>query len=327
MISLPNLATCKRIGFIVPSSNTAVEPITQAIFQSLNLNIICIFTRIQVRTLGSDAKSGSQFSTETKIQPARLLADAAPDCILWHGTSGMWIPDASLTKDFELARAMQNATGIPCSTNTIATVEALNFIQARNVSIAVPYTEALTAKVAQFFHCCGFEVTAAERLIPTPGSNLEIAQSRLEDIKAVIKRSALGSDAIIVACTNWPASGMVQELESELGITIMDSIVVTAWWALRMLGLKAHAPVWVSFVVFNTTTTLAYHIQLLLRDDCFKINRMQVSRRVIGRHDEIKDLIRIRVVNAIKLYNYEPHDRNQNYHDGLGVIDAYSITA
>jgi maleate isomerase len=157
------------------------------------------------------------------IEAARLLADASPDCILWHGTSGMWIPDASLTKDFELARAMQTATGIPCSTNTIATVEALNFLQARNVSVAVPYTEALTATVAQFFQCCGFEVTAAERLIPTPGSNVEIAQSRLEDIRSVIKRSAFGSDAIVVACTNWPASGMVQELEAQLGTTVVDS--------------------------------------------------------------------------------------------------------
>ena len=88
MAFIPDLATCKKVGFIVPSSNTAVEPITQAIFDALHSNIICIFTRIQVKTTGTDAKSISQFSTETFVDAARLLADAEPDCIMWNGTSG-----------------------------------------------------------------------------------------------------------------------------------------------------------------------------------------------------------------------------------------------
>ena len=242
--TLPNLATCKKIGFIIPSSNTAAEPITQAIIQSLNQNIICIFTRIRVTTLGSDSQSGSQFSTDTMIEAARLLADAEPDCILWHGTSGMWIPDASIEKDRKLAQAMQDATGIPCSTNTIATIEALEYLKAKKVSIAVPYTEALTAKVAEFYTRSGYQVTASEYLEPVPGSNLAIAQSNESEISAVIKRSAKTSDAVIVACTNWPASGVVDELEKELGTTIVDSIVVTAWWAVRMLGLESKAPGW-----------------------------------------------------------------------------------
>jgi maleate isomerase len=238
MVSLPNLATCKKIGFIVPSSNTAVEPTTQAIFQCLNEKVICIFTRIQVKTVGTDAKSGSQFSAETMVEAARLLADAAPDCILWNGTSGMWVPGASLEVDRKLAQAMQDATGIPCSTNTIATVKALDYLKAKKVAIAVPYAEPLAEKVAEFFTGCGYEVTAAERLEQTPPSNLEIARSKMEDIDAVIRRCASsGCDVIIVACTNWPASGLVHDLEQELEIPIIDSINVTAWWALRMIGL------------------------------------------------------------------------------------------
>ena len=246
MVSLPNLATCKKIGFIVPSSNTAVEPITQAIFQSLNENVICIFTRIQVKTVGTDAKSASQFSTETMVEAAQLLADAAPDCIVWNGTSGMWVPGASLEVDRKLAQAMQDATGIPCSTNTIATVEALEYLKAKRVAIAVPYAEPLTAKVAEFFTGCGYDVTAAERLEQTPSSNLDIARSRMGDIEAVIKRCGFsGCDAIIVACTNWPASGLVHELEQELEIPIIDSINVTAWWALRTIALDgSHTPEW-----------------------------------------------------------------------------------
>ena len=245
MSSLPDLATCKKIGFIVPSSNTAVEPITQAIFQSLNKNVICIFTRIQVKTVGTDAKSGSQFSTETMVEAARLLADAAPDCIMWNGTSGMWVPGASLEVDRKLAQAMQDATGVPCSTTTVATIEALGYLKAKKVAIAVPYTASLAAKVAEFFTGCGYEVTATERLDRTPASNVEIARSNVKDIDAVVRRCVNSScDAIIVACTNWPASGLVQELEEEFKIPIVDSISVTAWWALRLVGVETKTTGW-----------------------------------------------------------------------------------
>lgn len=88
MLSLPELITCKKVGFIVPSSNTAVEPITNAIFQSVNANITSLFTRIQVTTVGIDKKDTSRFSTQTIVEAARLLADARPDAILWNGTSG-----------------------------------------------------------------------------------------------------------------------------------------------------------------------------------------------------------------------------------------------
>ena len=244
MSSYPDLAACRKVGFIVPSSNTAVEPITQAIFQSLNSDIICVFTRIQVKTVGIDAKSTSQFSTETMVEAARLLADAEPDCILWNGTSGMWV-GTGLDADRELAQAMQDATGIPCSTTTIATEEALQFLSAQRISIAVPYPKALTAKVVEFYTGCGYEVANAERLDKSPASNLEIARSSLEDVKDVILRcGSSGCDAIIVACTNWPAAFLVDKLEEELEMPVVDSIIVTTWWALRMIGFKAVTNGW-----------------------------------------------------------------------------------
>ncbi|KAK3718571.1 hypothetical protein LTR37_005075 [Vermiconidia calcicola] len=237
-------ATCKKVGFIVPSSNTAVEPITQAIFQSLNEDIICIFTRIKVKTVGTDAKSTSQFSIENMVEAAQLLADSEPDCIIWNGTSGMWV-GTGLEEDRKLAKAMQDATGIPCSTTTIATIEALEHLQAKKMSIAVPYTEALTAKVAEFYTGCGYEVVKTTRLGNTPASNLEIGRSDLDDIKDVIRRSATPDSKVInVACTNWPATGLVEELEQELGILIMDSISVTTWWALRLIGLRKGISGW-----------------------------------------------------------------------------------
>lgn len=250
MAHLPNLATCKKVGFIIPSSNTAVEPITQAIFQSLGADIVCLFTRIRVTTVGTDAGSRSQFSTDTLITAAKLLADAKPDAIVWNGTSGMWV-GAGLEADRELAKEMHDAIGIPCSTTTLATVEALEACKATKLGIAVPYSEALTAVVQKFFSGLGSSssITNSARLIPTPGSNLEIARTEMGEIEKVVRHAASPSvkdapDAVIVACTNWPAAGLVEGLEKELGITIIDSVIVTIWHGLRMAGYKSRIDGW-----------------------------------------------------------------------------------
>ena len=244
MPALPDLATCKKLGFIVPSSNHAVEPITTAIIQSTHSNIICLFTRIRVLTLSPDAKTASQFSSANLIPAAQLLADAQCDAILWNGTSGMFI-GTTYEDDLKLAKQMTEACGVPCATTAIATVEALQALGIKRLSIAVPYTEALIAKVRDFFDGCGFIVVKTARLEETPSSNLEVAKSSSAAITEVITRSDSGeSEAIVVACTNWPGAGLVEQMEVELDKPVIDSIVVTAWKALKMIGFSNKLEGW-----------------------------------------------------------------------------------
>ncbi|KXL46958.1 MAG: hypothetical protein FE78DRAFT_78584 [Acidomyces sp. 'richmondensis'] len=222
MSSLPDLASCKKVGFIVPSSNTAVEPITNAIFLAANANIICLFTRIRVTMVGIDKKNTSQFSTHTIVEAARLLADARPDAILWNGTSGLWIGQG-IDTDRALAKAMRDATGIPCSTTTLATCEALYLFKVQRIGVAVPYTEILMRKVQDFW---------------------KIAAT-LSEIRNVIESCVgQGCEAVIVACTNWPAASLVEDIEESVGIPIIDSVIVTAWQGLKMATYQGSIPRW-----------------------------------------------------------------------------------
>ncbi|KAK5117576.1 hypothetical protein LTR62_004998 [Meristemomyces frigidus] len=242
---LPNLSACKKLGFIVPSSNTALEPLTSSILSSLpSHNIIPLFTRIRVTTVGTDPTTTAQFSTTTLIAAAQLLADAEADAILWNGTSGMWTGE-SLEADQVLADAMTQATGIRCSTTTLATVAAVEFLGVSNLGVAVPYSPDLAERVRQFFVSTkyGWNVTAVATLDPVPAGNLAIAKSSLADIKAVVRKACSPSspagnkaEAVIVACTNWPAASLAEEVEAETGVVVVDSITVTTWHGLRMLG-------------------------------------------------------------------------------------------
>jgi len=247
MHSLPDLATCKKIGFIVPSSNIAVETITIAIFQSLkDANIIPIFTRIRVKTVGTDVSSTSQFSTETMIAAAELLADAGADTILWNGTSGMWM-GTGLEADQALAKAMHNATGVPCSTTTLATVAALEQLKVKRIGIAVPYKQDLAEVVRDFFATTGhgWEISALTAQVPAPDSNIEIAKSNPSQIEELIVKAGNGAEAVIVACTNWPGAVTTESAERKMaGPVVVDSIVVTVWQGLRMVEYESAVDGW-----------------------------------------------------------------------------------
>lgn len=194
--------------------------------------------------MGTDPTSISQFDTQSFITAAQLLADSACDAILWNGTSGMFT-GGTLTTDRELASAMSAAAGgIPCSTTTLATVAALEHLKIRDVSVAVPYTPELTTKVGEFFSKEGFVVHDARCMERTPENNVEIAKCLDEEIKDVVLKSVerSGAKAVLVTCTNWPATHLVGELEAELGIPIIDSIAVTLWQGLRLISCQSGGP-------------------------------------------------------------------------------------
>jgi maleate isomerase len=68
-----------KLGIIVPSSNTALEPLTQAIVSSISTlerPITVHFTRIPVTQLNLSPGSSQQFSHETLIAAGQLLVDA-----------------------------------------------------------------------------------------------------------------------------------------------------------------------------------------------------------------------------------------------------------
>lgn len=239
-----NFASSRKLGLIIPSSNTVAEPLTNAILSAIP-NLSVHYTRVSVTTLGTDSASTTQFSASAMIAAAQLLADAHVDAILWNGTSGMWI-GTDLDAEVRLGEEMSQATGIPCSTTTIATVEALKYLGVRTISLAAPYSAAMMDKLGSFFEACGYEIAGTSRLEQVPPSNLEIAKTSDGDIRAAVRNAYHeATEAVVVACTNWPAAPLVDDLEKEEhGKFILDSVVVTAWWGLKALSMKTTVEGW-----------------------------------------------------------------------------------
>lgn len=147
---------------------------------------------------------------------------------------------SALSTDEALARTLTEAcAGIPCSTNTLATIAALEHFSIRDISIAVPYTPDVTQRVSEFFTNEGYRVHRALRLEETPPTNDAIGKCSAAAIKDLVRRAVTPeTKAVLVACTNFPATPLVDELERELGVVVLDSIAVSAWYGLKLLGVK-----------------------------------------------------------------------------------------
>jgi maleate isomerase len=104
------------IGILVPSSNTALEPLTTQILSSIP-NVSVCFSRFRVttialqptptyccilysillespsfyNTIGLSQDALAQFDVPKIIDAAQLLADAEVDVIGWSGTSAGWL--------------------------------------------------------------------------------------------------------------------------------------------------------------------------------------------------------------------------------------------
>src|SRR5438874_2660889 len=110
-----------RIGMIVPSSNTCLEPVTSRILYGERTDVTAHFARVPVTRIALDDGSDAQFDPAPMLQAARRLAEAKVDVIAWNGTSGSWL---GADRDRRLCTAIEQATGVPATTSTLALLAA-----------------------------------------------------------------------------------------------------------------------------------------------------------------------------------------------------------
>ncbi len=72
--------TAKRVGVLIPSSNTVLEPLSANMF-STNKSTVH-FSRLRVIDVTLNQESFDQFKMEKQIEAAKLLCDADVDSIV-----------------------------------------------------------------------------------------------------------------------------------------------------------------------------------------------------------------------------------------------------
>ncbi|KAK5241579.1 hypothetical protein LTS13_002837 [Exophiala xenobiotica] len=249
-----------RLGVIVPSSNTAVEPLTSAIISSINdhnpdLDISVHYSRFRVTTIDVSPDANAQFLLEPMLTAAHLLADAAVHVIGWSGTSSGWL---GFERDEILCHAIQDATGIPATTSILALNRILPLVSVlgekstadatadanspspKKLGLVTPYVKPVNDAIRKNYASIGIHLTDDRDRYLGMTKNTDfgnVTDTQLDEMVSDVARQG-GADAVAIYCTNLRGARRASVWEKEHDIVVLDSVATTVWGMLRTVGVQ-----------------------------------------------------------------------------------------
>lgn len=220
-----------RLGFLTPSSNTVLEPVTCAMLAGLP-EVSAHFARFPVTEIALSPGALAQFDAGEILRAAALLAHARVDVIAWNGTSAAWL---GFDADTALCAQITAATGIPATTSMLAMNQAFGLLGARTIGLVTPYLAEVQARIVANYAGLGL-ACAAERHcgLQENFAFAEVAPARIAAMAREV--AAARPDALAVVCTNLRAAPLVAALEAETGLPVLDSIATVVWKSLALAG-------------------------------------------------------------------------------------------
>ena len=216
-----------RIGLLVPSSNTTVEP---EFYRALPREVTLHTARLYLTQIAPDAILKMVEDLETQ---SRLLASADVDVIVLAATAPSFLK--GLGYDRQIIDKIVAATTKPATTTSTALIEALGHLGAKRVALGSAYDEKVNGIAASFIEASGV------RIVNVGGLGLvdNLVVGRLAPETALElgrKVDHPDADAIVLACTNWQTMDALERLEAAVGKPVVSTTQASIWAALRTLG-------------------------------------------------------------------------------------------
>jgi len=214
-----------RIGLLLPSSNTTMEPD----FVMMAPEGVTVHS---ARMLLEDVtpESLERMAGEAE-QAARLLSTADVDLMVYGCTSGSLI--RGVEWEASLVNRIEAASGTQTVTTAGAVVEALRTLEARNIRVFTPYTDAVNRLEKTFLEAQGFHVDSIVGLGLV--DNLKIGRVTPVEIERLVDPRP-AADCLFISCTNLPAVFLIQTLEERHQKPVVTSNQASMWATLRRLG-------------------------------------------------------------------------------------------
>ena len=216
-----------RIGLLVPSSNTTVEPeFYRALPRGVTLHTARLFlTRIAPESILK--------MVEDMEAQARLLASADVDVIVLGATAPSFLK--GLGYDRELIQKIEAATAKTATTTSTALVQAIQHFGARRVVLGSAYDQKVNALAKTFLEASGVQVVDVQGLSLV--DNLVVGRLGPETAyDLALKLNHADADTIVLSCTNWQTMDAIERIERETGKPVITTTQATLWAALRLIG-------------------------------------------------------------------------------------------
>lgn len=205
-----------RLGLIVPSSNTVMEP---DLHRELGSVATISTARIFLKDVTREAEI--RMLEEDLPKASALIATTAPDVVVFGCTSAGAL--GTLAHDEGIAKRIAETTGAKTVTVIQAVLAELISIRPRKLAVFTPYVEDLTASVGRSLAEGGYPP------VKTAGmgmqANLDIGRVSPEAILSFVEDQLAGiaPDCVFLSCTNWRAMETMERLSARLEIPVVSS--------------------------------------------------------------------------------------------------------
>jgi maleate isomerase len=223
----------KRIGLMVPSTNTTCE----ADFQLVVPRDVTVHgQRLWMTNDGAGDEAFNRMNAEIE-SGARYLATAHVDVIVYGCTTGSFFKGPGW--DTQMIELIRREAGVPAVATSPSVVEALRALGARRISVATPYPEWNNRRLRAYLEAQGFEVlnVDGEPRAAASGNQGINDQDPASVVEFAARACRPEADALLCSCTAWRSVEAVAAIEQRTGKPAVSSNQSTIWSALRALGI------------------------------------------------------------------------------------------
>jgi maleate cis-trans isomerase len=222
----------KRIGVIIPSSNTNAEPDCLLLAPT---GVTLHFTRSGGYDVDAipDSNEMRRFARQTLDAQLQLLVDGRVELIAYACTSAT-LADGP---EFDLAFCTEIAdkSGLPAITTAGALIEAIQDLGAQRVAFTSPYVPKLAAESVNFMQQCGIEVVNRVDFENQLSSLEQNALTPEDAYHMGLKADHPQAELIVISCTDYRALEAVPALEQALGKPVVTSNSALMYACLKRL--------------------------------------------------------------------------------------------
>jgi maleate isomerase len=224
-----------RVGMILPSSNTVVEPVCIALAARRG-DISVHFARFALTAVQVENPAAAYYDSGALLGAAKLLADARCAVICWNGSAGGLV---GFDRDRQLCREIKASCSAAATTSSLAIAAQFRRTSVQRFAMVTLNPPQLNAQIRHSFATEGYEcVAATER--DDIADNFAMAAVTPDEI-ATMARDCLRHvptppDAMIIYGTNTRGAPVAAALAQEFGIPVYDSVAWGMLGALHELG-------------------------------------------------------------------------------------------
>jgi maleate isomerase len=218
-----------RIGLLVPSVNTVVEPE----FNRLVPEGIGVYAA-RMRNRRSDVDDSKAMLQHVE-RASDELGSAHVDVIAFACTASSFVE--GVEGEIELRTRIERAGGAKPVTTSGCVAAGLRCLGVHRAVVATPYPDELNVLEKRFLEAEGIEVLTIDGMGIVEAFDIgTVTPQETYDFARQIWRD--DADGLFISCTNLRTIDVLAQLETELGVPVVSSNSATCWGCLRALGCR-----------------------------------------------------------------------------------------